>query len=278
MTLDRKGEFAKWAAAWSNVVAGDVQRMLVLCFGIQKSGSTLAFELVRGVLMTAEFAQPFLRNERFKAAEPVPENARNFVEHLTREKIEALLAGIGPDRRIAVKTHSGFSGGIFPWLEELQERRELQVIVSRRDPRDICLSLLDAGERSRRLKAGAFTELETLDDAAAYVVKRIARHRKWLALNGTLALDFDAVAYAPDEAIDAIEKTLGVKCDRARAKRHAFEEADTRKNKALRDRHVDEMTDAQKAMMEKIFGSFLGEARDDAWREPFRRKLLARAG
>jgi hypothetical protein len=50
---------------------------------------------------------------------------------------------------------------MFPWLEDLQARDALQVVVSWRDPRDICLSLLDAGEWSRRLQAGAFTELET---------------------------------------------------------------------------------------------------------------------
>jgi hypothetical protein len=107
--------------------AGEMQRMLVLCFGIQKSGSTLAFELVRGVLETAGFAQPFLRNDRFKNG-AAPEGARNFVEHITGAMIEELAQEIGPDRRIAVKTHSGFPAGIFPWLEDLQARRELQVI------------------------------------------------------------------------------------------------------------------------------------------------------
>ena len=251
--------------------------MLVLCFGIQKSGSTLAFELVRGVLETAGFAQPFLRNDRFKDG-TAPEGARNFVEHIDRARIDELVQVIGPDRRIAVKTHSGFPAGIFPWLEDLQARREVQVIVSRRDPRDICLSLLDAGARSRRIGAGAFTELETLDDAAAYVGRRIARHRRWLALRGTLALDFDTVAYAPDAAIDAIETCLGVSGDHALAKKHAFEEADTRKNKARRDRHVDEMTAEQKAKMAETFAGFLREFRDESWREPFRRKLLARVG
>jgi hypothetical protein len=231
--------------------------MLVPCYGIQKSGSTLTFELVKGVLQTAGFEQTFLRNERFKAGVPVPQSARNYIERITKEKIEGLIAEIGSDRRIAVKTHGAFPDEMFPWLEEMQARRELQVIVSWRDPRDICLSLLDAGERSRRIKAGAFTELQTLDAAAAYVSKRIARYRKWAALRGTLRLDYDAVAFAPDAAIDAIEKDLGVASDRVQAKQYAFEEADTRKNKALRDRHLDEMTAEQMAKLEKTFHRFL---------------------
>jgi hypothetical protein len=91
-----------------------------------------------------------------------------------------------------------------------------------------------------------------------------------------LALDFDTVAYAPDDAIAAIERTLGVTSDRARVKKHAFEEADTRKNKARRDRHVDEMTAEQKAKMAEVFAGFLREFHDESWREPFRQKLRAR--
>jgi hypothetical protein len=254
----------------------EVQRMLVLCYGIQKSGSSLAFELVKGVLQTAGFEQPFLRNERFKAGVPVPKTARNYIERITTEKIAGLAAEIGAGRRIAVKTHGSFPNEMFPWLEDLQARRELQVIVSWRDPRDICLSLLDAGEKSRAIKSGAFTELVTLGDAAEFVRKRIASYRKWAALRGTLRLDYDTVAFAPDEAIDAIEKIFGTTCDRDAAKRHAFEDADTRFNKAQRDRHLSETTDAQKSDLEKAFRRFLRESGNDtAWREPFRARLLA---
>ena len=252
--------------------------MLVLCYGIQKSGSTLAFELVKGVLQTAGFEQSFLRNERFKNGSPIPDSARNYVEQITREKIEALIAEIGPTRKIAVKTHGSFPDRLFPWLEELQVRRELQVIVSWRDPRDICLSLLDAGERSRRIKAGAFTQLRTLDNAAAYVGKRIASYRKWAALKGTLRLDYDFVAFTPDDAIAVIETTLEVEGDRTNAKRHAFEDADTRKNKALRDRHLTEMTALQKLDLETTFRHFLEESRDNTWPRKFREKLLSRLG
>src|SRR6185437_5652421 len=150
-TLERKRDFAKCRGGCATcphppmMGAGGIQRMLVLCYGIQKSGSTLAFELVRGVLESAGFEQPFLRNERFKGDVSIPAAARNYVEGVTQEKIVELTDIIGPDRKIAVKTHGGFRAKMFPWLEEMQARAALQIIVSWRDPRDICLSLLDAG-------------------------------------------------------------------------------------------------------------------------------------
>ena len=74
--------------------------MLVLCYGMQKSGSTLAFELTCGVLRSAGFEQAFVYNDM---REPDPEKTRrNFLAKVTRENMEALLSAIGPDRRIAV--------------------------------------------------------------------------------------------------------------------------------------------------------------------------------
>jgi hypothetical protein len=250
--------------------------MLVLCYGIQKSGSTLAFELVRGVLESAGFEQPFLRNERFKGGAPIPAAARNYIERVTQEKIVELSDTIGPHRKIAVKTHGAFRAKMLPWLEGMQTRGALQVIVSWRDPRDICLSLLDAGATSRDADAGAFSSLTTLDDAVAYVDERLARYRKWAALRGTLRLDYDTVAFTPDKAIAAIEKALGVTSDYERVKRHAFEEADTRKNKAVPDRYRTELTGEQSTKLAEAFRRFLMDSRDAGWPEKHRHKLLVR--
>lgn len=250
--------------------------MLVLCYGIQKSGSTLAFELVRGVLESAGFEQVFIQNERFKDGAPIPAAARNYIERVTQEKIVELTDTIGPNRKIAVKTHGGFHAKMFPWLEEIQARGALQVICSWRDPRDICLSLLDAGAASRGSDASAFSKLETLDDAVAYVDDRLARYRRWAALRGTLRLDYETVAFAPDKAIAAIEKTLNVTSDHDRVTRHAFEDADTRKNKARPDRYRTELSDGQKTKLADAFRRFIMDSRDAGWPEKHRLKLLAR--
>src|SRR5437773_11540492 len=116
--------------------------MLVLCYGIPRSGSTLAFELAKGTLQSAGFDQATFVNdrlgpERLKRAGP---DARNYVTGLSKRKIESLIEAIGPDRKIAVKTHSSFPDRMFRWLERLQASGKLQVIASYRDPRDICLS------------------------------------------------------------------------------------------------------------------------------------------
>ncbi len=250
--------------------------MLVLCYGMQKSGSTLAFELTCGVLQSAGFAQDFIRNDLHEPREG--RVYRNYVEEVTADSVEALIAEIGPARKIAIKTHSTFPDEDFSRLEALQAKGRLQVIASYRDPRDMCLSLLDAGEKSRTLERGGFGKFETLDEAAKFVKGRTARFRKWASLKGTLRLEYETVAYSPDKAVDKLEAVLGVTAIRTEAIRHAFEDAFTQKNKAQRRRHETELEDAQKEALGALFRRFLNNAIDadnQAWYDKCRANILA---
>lgn len=224
--------------------------MLVLCYGIQKSGSTLAFEMVAAALGSAGFAQDFLRNARGRSV-------RNSVSQIARDGIEALVADIGPARRIAFKTHAGFPPALSPWLDALAAEGKLRVIASYRDPRDVCLSLLDAGAKSRAAGVKDFAGIATLDDAAGYVERRIAVFERWAALKHTLALDYETAAFAPHAALEAIERTLGIASDREAVLRHAFEDARTLKNKARPSRHLDELSTENHARLTARFAGFI---------------------
>jgi len=248
--------------------------MLVLCYGMQKSGSTLAFEMVRGVLQSAGFDQPLVYNDLRDPAEA----RRNYIDTIGEEKVAALIETIGPTRKIAVKTHATLPDGLFTWVEERQRAREIQIVTSYRDPRDVCLSLLDAGAKARAKNAGAFGNFETLEDAADFVRGRIARFRKWSAVQGTLRLNYDTVAYEPEKAIGAIERALDVRSDKETVLKHAFENADTLKNAARRHRHLSEMDDAQKAGLTHKFRRFLKhaiESDDQDWYIKCRANVLA---
>ena len=107
--------------------------MVILCYGQTKSGSTLAFELLKGVLDSAGHKQHRLPDGPVDAGSAV-----NYVEALTRKKLNDIASAVG-DRWIAVKTHSGIADPLFPYVERLQVDGRLHLVVSYRDPRDICL-------------------------------------------------------------------------------------------------------------------------------------------
>jgi hypothetical protein len=247
--------------------------MLIVCYGIPKSGSTLTFELVKGMLISIGHKQTRLPNTLVSEGHSV-----NFLEKVDPEKIDNLVAAVPPGGYLCIKTHAKIDRRTFRHLETLQAERKVQIIASYRDPRDICLSLVDAGERARAKGMTAFSRTTDIETAMPRVERQIASFRTWGAIKGTLRLGYDVVAFSPDKALDSLERVLGFTCGREAAKKHAFEEAFTQKNKAVRDRHATELTPEQKAELDETFGKFLRrviERNDDQWFAAHRERFLS---
>ncbi|HKO18626.1 MAG TPA: sulfotransferase domain-containing protein [Acidobacteriaceae bacterium] len=245
--------------------------MLILCYGITKSGSTLAFELIKGMLETAGHPQLRLPDGVVR-----PEQIVNFIEPVDQEGLQRLLAAIG-ERWIAVKNHSPITDQIFRYLERLQREGLVRITASYRDPRDICLSLLDAAVQARVLGTKEFSEFTDLKIAVRIMKRKLAAFRRWGALKGALRLDYDTVAFSPDRAIDQIERFLGITSDRERAKQYAFNEASTQMNKGKRHRAVEELSPEDYAWLTAAFSEFLERANDDSWYAELRRQIRSGA-
>jgi hypothetical protein len=253
--------------------------MLVISYGIPKSGSTLAFELLRGALESAGHPQFLLRNERPEEAKAVAAPRRNFVNEISRENVQEMIAKIGPGRILAVKTHSPFKPELFCWLEEMQAAGEIQIIANYRDPRDICLSLMDASRRAEERGQQPFSGINDLETAAQRVQKRVVNFRRWAAVRGSLRIRYDDVAFDTQKVLDGYERVLGITFDRAQVLRYAFEEADTLRNKAKRNRWRDELDDAQKEFTRKCFRKFIFNAinhDNQEYHEQLREQLIRR--
>src|SRR5262245_54082063 len=107
-------------------------RMLILCYGIPKSGSTLAFELANGMLATVGW-----KPKKLPATLVSPGHSVNFLEKVDVRVIDNLLAAVPPGGYLCIKTHAKLDRKTFRHLEELQAQRKVQIIASYRDPRDI---------------------------------------------------------------------------------------------------------------------------------------------
>ncbi|MEI9930862.1 MAG: hypothetical protein WDM89_10010 [Rhizomicrobium sp.] len=238
-----------------------------------KSGSTLGYELVKGVLMSAGHSQ-----KKVNCAAMKPRGRGNHIAELSREAILDAVDTIGPARIVAAKTHRPLPADMFSWMEDMQAARKVQVFASYRDPRDICLSLIDHGARAREAGRSDFAHVDDLADAADMVSRAILKFRRWASLAGTEKLYFDTVAFEPDTAISRIEHVLGVTADHDAVKHHAFEDAFTQKNKARKHRFEDELDDAQKRELAKRFAGFIEHAcqsDDPAWFAACREQMLA---
>jgi len=225
--------------------------MLVFSYGIPKSGSTLAFELAKAMARLGGHRQP-LMPEWLPGSHKV-----NFAQSLTVEALRGLAAA-ADSRILLIKTHA------CPGPEWVAEYRVLaaqglvSAHVNQRDPRDICLSLLDAGRLARSRGQTAFAEFVTLEDAVGGVRRYLGEQAIWAALPRILPLDFATCAFRMAEAVEAIKADLGISCPnwlvRLWVQRFAF----TYRNKAVPARHERELTPDQAAWLAREFAAWLG--------------------
>ena len=239
--------------------------MLVLSYGITKSGSTLAFELAKAVLEGAGYEQA-----RLSDCVVSPGHHINFITKLEPEAIEALICEIGENRKIVVKVHTAIPDLMFPILQQYIRSGDLLVHVCCRDPREICLSLLDAGEQARAKNNKAFSEIVTMDDAIRACSNQLQSMRRWGALPDVLMLYYNDVAFETDRAIAAVNSQFGTSTPAEYIKRQIFERAFTQKNRAIKDRYKHDLTSSQNAALLAKYENFISQVcneRDMGWFE-----------
>ncbi|WP_439598082.1 hypothetical protein [Falsiroseomonas sp.] len=225
--------------------------MLVFSYGIPKSGSTLAFELAKAVARLGGHRQRKQPEALLPGGHKV-----NFAQDLTVAGLRGLAEAAG-SRILVVKTHACPGPDWVAEYRALAARGLVSAHVNWRDPRDICLSLLDAGRLARSRGEQAFSEFVTLEDAVAGVGRYLGEHAIWAGLPATLALDYAICAFRTEAAVEAIKADFGIACPnwlvRLWVQRFAF----TYRNKAVPARHVAELTPDQAADLQRRFAPWL---------------------
>jgi len=225
--------------------------VLVFSYGIPKSGSTLAFELARAVAWLGGH-----RQRKLPATLLPGDHEVNFAQELVPEVLRS-LAALAEGRICVVKTHACPGPDWVAEYRALAARGLVSVHVNHRDPRDICLSLLDAGRLARRRGKQPFSEFVTLEDAVARVRLYLAELAVWNGLPRRLDLHYHDCAFSTDRAIEAIKADLGIDCRNWPARLWATRLAYTHRNKALPNRHLSELTPAQAEWLAGEFAAWL---------------------
>ena len=225
--------------------------MLVFSYGIPKSGSTLAFELAKAVARLGGHSQRKLPAALLPGGFKV-----NFAQNLTPEVLRA-LAALAEGRLCVVKTHACPGPDWVAEYRALAVRGLVSAHVNHRDPRDICLSLLDAGRLARVRGCRPFSEFVTLEDAVAPVKRQLAQLTVWSGLPHRLDLHYDDCAFRMDRAIEAIKADFGIACPNWPVRLWVTGLAFTQRNKAMPNRHLAELTPKQAAWLHREFAAWL---------------------
>lgn len=224
--------------------------MIVISYGVMKSGSTLAWEMAKAVLELNGYPQiPILdglMSER--------DDHANIGGGWTDEQFLSLVDAARGEK-IVIKTHHPPGRLASDLVRELCASGELQIHVVFRRPHDALLSMLDAGFRARRSGAPAFSEIRVLDDAIATISRQLENLRQWGSFP-SLKLRYEDFAFDPMAGPSMIAEDLGLRADPTdvwERVNHRF----TQKNVARPERYKTELSRDEIERVERAFPLYL---------------------
>lgn len=238
--------------------------LIYISYGMAKSGSTLAFQLVNAILEEAGVAQEGL--------DYGPTADGRFIGVIRPQELKR-LAAIAADRDatpIAVKTHSGLWNCVTRGLDE-------GWVIGHavcRDPRDIALSMMDASREQRAWGKRDGQPLRHVEDALDYVRAHAEKFEKWASHPGVLHLPYEPLAFDTETTAAAIAAQLGVEVDLRRCVKVA-KASFTQLNKGRSRRYETELSAEVSRRIADEFAGFI-----ERWCAPDfvapKRGLLAR--
>lgn len=214
--------------------------MIVLCYGITKSGSTLAFELIKALLEARGFSQRHLARDLLRPGHP-----GNFAVSPEPMQLQRLSDSLAPGEIIAVKLHGDLPSSSVKALSAPAACAAFRVLVSYRDPREVCLSLMEAAERSRvrdpEATRGFGAAIKCFDEAIRFTAEQLAHCMQWASVPDALPLCYDDVAFGGNAVLVRMAAHLGLEPfssdELAGIGKRIRETADTQRNKAMLGRH-----------------------------------------
>lgn len=235
--------------------SGRVEPLLYLSYGMQKAGSTLAFELTRAIYESNGVSQAQLPAALSQAASDV-----NYASRDALHDLEAIAAEARRRRgTIVLKTHVRPTDAVAAMLAD---GRAIGHAVCR-DPRELVLSMIDAGAAARAKGATAFAHHETIDAALEKLRRNVRVFEAWAALPGVAPLHYDDVAFETRLTVLRLCDQIGLPADPAAIERRVKSERFTQFNKGLFQRWRAELASADADAIAAEFAAFIERYGDE---------------
>ena len=176
---------------------------LYLSYGMTKCGSTLAFKLTREL-----YAKNGHEQARLPEAILDRHRSTNFVPFLTDEKVDAILDIVERDgATLVLKSHTPPSDAV---KQLLADGRAIGHAIFR-DPREMALSMLDHGVRSRGEGVAAFADLIKVGDCIERIERQIGYFNEWADLPGIKPWFYDDFAWDQEGLLERVKDQAGLK-------------------------------------------------------------------
>jgi hypothetical protein len=213
-----------------------------------KSGSTYAFELTKAMFVKNGYPQPRLSDYAVETGHDI-----NFVRDWTQKQLEAIIDEASNNNTIIViKTHR-------PPSQEVAKLLEDNLAVGHavyRDPRDIALSLLDAGNYAREKGYQAFSDIKNLDDTVKRIHRQIKIFKQWVNLKNIKSINYQSLTNDPLKFANLISKQTGLSPYKIEDANNVKKSQFIQFNKGKQNRHETEMLLSQQKAFQGHFQDF----------------------
>jgi hypothetical protein len=177
--------------------------MIYICYGITKSASTFLYQMTEEVFRAA--GKPVIRLGKAFEEPSTVENYFNFIDHDLLDEIDRHTGG----QDIVLKTHGPPRGDV----AKLVAAGTVLASASIRDPREIALSMIDHGTRSRRWRIVPFSEFVTIADTFNAIDIQLGCFREWNATGKVEVFRYNDICYDSAAVVRAIARQIGVEID-----------------------------------------------------------------
>ena len=176
---------------------------IYISYGITKSASTFAWQLIKRIAICGGLPIATLTSKSKGANSP-----EDYIDPVSEKNLDLIREDVG-DLPVVIKTH----GDVTPAAARLVAEGTAQVFASYRDLRDVALSLLDHGARSRAKGIKDFSEFHELTDTLEDIRVQVQRFENWVQLCKPLLLSYDEICFDTRSMIPRIAERLGVSVD-----------------------------------------------------------------
>ena len=177
----------------------EAESMIYISYGMLKSASTMLYQLTEEVFRFAG-RQPLHLGPPFRERLSVT----NYFDTIDAKLLEAIEKAVG-HADIVLKTHQP----PHPDVVRLIRSGEILANAAIRDPREIALSMLDHGHRSRRWRIAEFSEFWTVADCFASIDDQIATFHRWQELGNVKIFIYNDICFRTEAVATAIARQSG---------------------------------------------------------------------
>jgi hypothetical protein len=177
--------------------------MIYLSYGMLKSASTLTYQVTEEILRQAG-RTPCILGQPLRPALSVTNYFDNIDLPLIRRIEKAAKGG-----DVVIKTHQLPA----PEVLALVERGQVMASASFRDPREIALSMVDHGERSRRWAIPEFSECASVFDCCPSIDDQLEVLRVWCSIPRVERIAYNDICFNMPSVIARLARQMGVLVD-----------------------------------------------------------------